>query len=223
VLIAASVVVGCGKPTPEKVCGKAVELSSHLVESECVSTLKKQQTSSPSTYSKTIDCISAAKNAASVEACLRAVDAADAPNTTGSKGPSKPLPVITFKPGEIDGIVLKARSKAEVSLTKQGDTWRVSGANAKKSAVDDLLATAATCSVKEEIAVGKNSFTTYDLTGESAIHFVAKKGAVVVLDVYLGKQASRGQMARIGDDDRVFTVGGCSAFSFDKEPGDFRE
>ncbi len=223
VAVLALVITGCGRPTPEKACARAAELSQYVVEAECISTLKQQQTSSPSTYTKAIDCISAAKNAASVEACLRSVDAADAPNMKGSKGPSKPLPVITLKPSEIDGVTVKARTKAEVTLTKEGDTWKVNGFNAKKPAVDELLISAAACSVKEEISSGKETFAANDLTADLAIHFVAKKGAVVVLDIYLGKQRSRGQMARVGDDDRVFVVSGCSTFVFERDGAFFRE
>jgi hypothetical protein len=69
ITILGTTVLGCGKPTPEKSCAKAAELSKNVVETDCVKTLKSAQ------REKMLDevaaCIDAAKNEASVEACLR--------------------------------------------------------------------------------------------------------------------------------------------------------
>src|SRR5207302_7305800 len=38
-----------------------------------------------------------------------------------------------------------------------------------------------------------------------------------------GAQKSRGQMARVGSDDQIWSISGASAWSFDKAPKDFRD
>ena len=63
-------VIGCGKPTPEKSCARAAELSENIAEWRCVKTLKKIQKRNPETFAEVTKCIEDAKNGASVWDCL---------------------------------------------------------------------------------------------------------------------------------------------------------
>lgn len=136
-------------------------------------------------------------------------------------------PQIKVVPEEIDRLTIKAKDKAEVVLEKKPEGWvmvsPVKTPKTQKSAVDDVLNGLKGMTFKDAIAKGQNYFAEYDLTPEKAIHVVAGKGGGVVVDLWLGAQKSRGQMAHLGNDDQVWALHGLNAFTFDKAPKDFRD
>ena len=156
----------------------------------------------------------------------------DAANTnTAYSGGAKTSAAPQFKivPEEVDKLSIKAKEKAEVVLEKKAEGWSMAaptpGAKIQKSSVDDVLNALKGITFKETIAQGANNFAGYELDDGKGIHVVAYKGGVAIIDVWLGAQKSRGQMARLGNDQsgQVWSVTGVSAFSFDKGPKDVRD
>ncbi|GAC1351564.1 MAG: hypothetical protein NVSMB1_05800 [Polyangiales bacterium] len=147
--------------------------------------------------------------------------------TQGSK--SGQAPQFKIVADEIDKLVLKAKDKPEIVLEKKDSNWAMvspnAGARIQKSAVDDLLNGLKGITFKDNIASGQASFAGYELDDAKGIHVVASKAGKPVIDLWLGKQASRGQLARLGDDaeGKVWSVGGVSAYTFDKAPKDVRD
>jgi hypothetical protein len=151
-------------------------------------------------------------------------------NTTYVQGSKESgAPQIKVVPEEIDRVTLKAKDKQEIVLEKKGDTWTmiqpVEGAKVSKSAVDDILNGLKGLTFKEPIAKGAANFASYELEDGKGIHVVASKGGAAVVDLWLGASKSRGQMARLGNDDagQIWAVSGVSSWTFDKAPKDVRE
>lgn len=136
-------------------------------------------------------------------------------------------PNVKVVPEEIDKIDIKAKDKPEVVLTKTGADWSmtvpVQTNKVQKSTIDEVLNALKGVQFKDPIAKGQQYFADYDLTPDKAVHVVASKGGQVVADLWLGAQKSRGQMAKVDNDDQIWSISGASAFSFDKGPKDFRD
>jgi hypothetical protein len=148
-------------------------------------------------------------------------------NTEYNTASSTSVPQVKVVPEEVDRLVIKAKDKAEVVLEKKPEGWvmvsPVATPKIQKSAVDEVLNGLKGATFKEPIAKGQNYYAEYDLTPEKAIHVVATKGGAPLIDLWLGAQKSRGQMARLAADDQVWSVHGLNAFTFDKAPKDFRD
>ena len=69
-VMAALAAVGCGAPSPEKVCGRAAELSQDVSETECQASLEQEQKWDPVVYKKHVKCILAATSEPAVAVCL---------------------------------------------------------------------------------------------------------------------------------------------------------
>ena len=148
-------------------------------------------------------------------------------NTSFNEASKTAAPQVKVVPEEIDKVVLKAKDKPELTLDKKPEGWAMSApvvsTRTQKSAIDEVLNGLKGVTFKEPIAKGANYYAEYDLTPEKAVHVVASKGGVPVIDLWLGAQKSRGQMARVGNDDQIWSITGANAFTFDKAPKDFRD
>ena len=148
-------------------------------------------------------------------------------NTAYNTASSTSVPQVKVVPEEVDRLVLKAKDKPEVVLEKKPEGWTmvtpVATPKIQKSAVDEVLNGLKGATFKEPIAKGQQYYAEYDLSPEKAIHVTATKGGAPIIDLWLGAQKSRGQMARLGADDQVWSLSGLNAFTFDKGPKDFRD
>ena len=148
-------------------------------------------------------------------------------NTEYSGSSSTSVPQVKVVPEEIDKLTVKAKDKPEVVLEKKPEGWAMTSptqtSKTDKKAIDEVLNALKGVTFKEPIAKGESNYAGYDLTADKAMHVIAAKGGTPVLDLWLGSQKSRGQMARMGNDDQVWSVTGVSAFTFDKAPKDFRD
>lgn len=116
--------------------------------------------------------------------------------------------------------------KNTVTLEKKGDTWEVVApvsAKANTSNVRSLVDNLKELKVKEAIDKGTSSYAQYELSDEKAVHVVAWKGADKASDLYFGKSGSRGQMARIGGKDGVYTTAGYQSYLYTREVKNWRE
>lgn len=114
----------------------------------------------------------------------------------------------------------------KVTLEKKGDSWEVSSpvsAKANAANVRSLLDNLKDLKVKETIDRSAGSYAQYELTDDKAVHFVAYKGADKATDLYFGKSGSRGQMARVGGKDGVYTTAGYSSYLYTREVKNWRE
>jgi len=152
---------------------------------------------------------------------------ASSTNTEFNEASKTSAPQIKVVPEEIDKIDIKAKDKPEVVLTKTGTDWAMTAPvqtnKLQKTTIDEVLNALKGVQFKEPIGKGQNLYADYDLTPEKAVHVVASKGGTPVADLWLGAQKSRGQMARVGNDDQIWSISGASAWSFDKAPKDFRD
>lgn len=116
--------------------------------------------------------------------------------------------------------------KTKVTLEKKGDDWQVTSpvvAKANASNVKSLVDNLKDLKVKEVIDRTGASYDQYELTDEKAVHVIAYKGDAKAVDLYFGKSGSRGQMARIGGKEGVYTTGGYSSYLYTREVKNWRE
>ncbi|MFO0760682.1 MAG: DUF4340 domain-containing protein [Byssovorax sp.] len=114
----------------------------------------------------------------------------------------------------------------KVTLEKKGDNWEVTApvsAKANAANVRSLLDNLKDLKVKESIDKSASSYAQYDLSDDKAVHLVAYKGADKTADLYFGKSGSRGQMARVGGKDGVYTTSGYSSYLYAREVKNWRE
>jgi hypothetical protein len=150
-------------------------------------------------------------------------------NMQYSQGNKNAPPQIKVEPEKVDRLTLKAKDKPEIVLEKKDGNWSMlaptPGARIQKSAVDEIVNGLKGLTFKDPIAKGQEQFAGYELDEGHGIHVVASGGGVPIVDLWLGKQASRGQLARIGTDasGQIWSVSGISSFAFDKAPKDLRD
>lgn len=116
--------------------------------------------------------------------------------------------------------------KTKVTLEKKGDDWQVTSpvvAKANAANVKSLVDNLKDLKVKEVIDRTAGSYDQYELTDEKAVHVVAYKGDAKAVDLYFGKSGSRGQMARVGGKDGVYTTGGYSSYLYTRDVKNWRE
>ena len=139
------------------------------------------------------------------------------------------LPQITVVPDDIDKLTVKSKDKPEVVLERKLGVWTMTAPHPtqklEKKAIDDVLNGLKGISFKESIAKGKENFDDKDLVEGKGTHVVASKGPTVVMDIWLGKAPTAGQLARITNDDNIYVITGtgASSFTYDKGEKDFRD
>ena len=99
-LLGAVLSMGCGTPSPEKLCARAAELSQDVSQTECQALLEQEQRWDPVVYKTHAKCIMAAKDEASVAECLPTKPKQDNPGTVAStRAPTgEPSPKATVAP-----------------------------------------------------------------------------------------------------------------------------
>lgn len=80
--------LGCGKPSPEKVCGHAADVSKLVDENDCKAELTKLQEADPQKYEAKAQCVLDAKNEMTTLNCLKRTQK-PTPGEDG-EGPSGP-------------------------------------------------------------------------------------------------------------------------------------
>jgi hypothetical protein len=116
--------------------------------------------------------------------------------------------------------------KNKVTLEKKGEEWMLTApvtAKANASNVKSLVDNLKDLKVKEQIERTGSSYDAYDLSDDKAVHVVAYKGDAKAVDLFFGKSGSRGQMARVGGKEGVFTTGGYSSYLYNREVKNWRE
>lgn len=116
--------------------------------------------------------------------------------------------------------------KTKVTLEKKGEDWQVTSpvmAKANAANVKSLVDNLKEVKVKEVIDRTAGSYEQYELTDDKAVHVVAYKGDAKAVDLYFGKSGSRGQMARAGGRDGVFTADKYSSYLYTREVKNWRE
>jgi len=150
-------------------------------------------------------------------------------NTAYTQGSKNAPPQIKVEPEKVDRLTLKAKDKPEIVLEKKDGNWNMvaptPGAKIQKTSVDEIVNGLKGLTFKEPIAQGQEQFAGYELDEGHGIHVVASAAGTPIVDVWLGKQASRGQLARLGTDatGQIWSVSGISSFAFDKAPKDLRD
>lgn len=117
-------------------------------------------------------------------------------------------------------IELTNKDKGQVVLEKKGDEWRVTkpvDAVANDANVKSLIDNLSKLELTTQIAQGTEAYEKYDLQGDKALHFVAYKGDAKIAELYLGKSGTRGQMARVGDQEGVYIIKGYSSYVYARD------
>ena len=128
--------------------------------------------------------------------------------------------------GKLTKFVLQNKDKGEVVLEKKGDKWTLSkplAAKASQKDVDNLIENIQKFELKTQISTSAESYKKYELEGDKTVHVQAFAGADKKLDMYFGKQGTRGQMARIAGTDGVFTIDGYSGYLWGREVKNWRD
>ncbi|HEY3594771.1 MAG TPA: DUF4340 domain-containing protein [Polyangiaceae bacterium] len=139
------------------------------------------------------------------------------------------LPQVKVSAEDADKITkleLVNATKSDVVLEKEGDTWKVTkpvdylaNPNNVKTVTDNLKEVVA----KDVLDTGNTQYATYDLDDDKAIHVQAWKGADKIVDLYFGKNGSRGQMMRVAGKDGVYITTGWSNYLYTREVKEWRD
>lgn len=132
----------------------------------------------------------------------------DKPATDGSKKPEGEQPA------------------EKIVLSKDGETWKMKEPalyRANQKNVESLLENLPKLQVKERIAKGTNSYESYDLTDEKALHVTLFAGDDKTGELWIGKGGGRGQMVRVAGHDGVYTLDGYSAFLYSRDSASWRD
>jgi hypothetical protein len=126
---------------------------------------------------------------------------------------------ITQPPGD-------AGKAKDVTLVKQGETWRVKEpieAEANQTNVTSLLGNLKTLKVVEQISSNPEQYAKYGVTDDKALHAVFWQGDKPVVDLHFGQSGSRGQMTRIAGQDGVYATKGYSSYLYARDTKDWRD
>ncbi len=134
--------------------------------------------------------------------------------------------IVLTKPAEEAKSGAEAKPAREIVLVKKGDKWRLAKpvdylANQKN--VESLLGNLPKLTLEERVASSKESYGTYELGDEDALHVVASAGDKAAADFYVGKSGGRGQAVRLAGTDGVFIMGGLSKYLFDRDTKGWRD
>ena len=156
-------------------------------------------------------------------------DAEDA-RKHGAAGVAASLPTIALAADDVDKITeisIDNAGKGQVVLQKDGEgkwllvkplSWPANAQNVKQ-ALDSLKE----LKVKDVIDPGSGQYVPFDLVSDKAVHVVAKKGSDVALDLFFGKNGSRGQTVRLASKDGVYVASGWSSYLFAREVKGWRD
>ncbi len=139
------------------------------------------------------------------------------------------LPKVKLSKEDADKVtkfVIQNKDKGEVVLEKKGDKWVLSkplSAKASQKDVNSLVENMQKFELTTQISTSPESYKKYELAGDKAVHVQAFVGAEKKLDMYFGKQGSRGQMARVAGTDGVFIVDGYSSYLWARETKNWRD
>ena len=146
---------------------------------------------------------------------------ANVPNITLSEEDQKAITKISItKPAVGD------EKPTEIVLAKSGEDWTVEkpvAAKANQSNIKSLLENLDKLKGKEVISESKDSFVEWGVDDKNAIHAVFSAGDKAKLDIYFGKDGSRGQMTRVAGKDTVFAVKGYSKYLYERKASDWRD
>lgn len=128
----------------------------------------------------------------------------------------------------IDGNEATEDKPAEtIVLRKQGEErWDLTAplaAPGNASNAKALLDNVKQLKVVESISNSKETYDTWGVSDQKALHLVLKKGNDTVIDIYFGDDGSRGQMARLAGTDGVFAIKGYSKFSYNRDVKGWRD
>lgn len=150
-------------------------------------------------------------------------------------GRAAALPQITLVDETVKGIDKVVLNKAadgdggaavEVELTRSGEEWRVTkpvNYLANQANVKSLLDSLKRLKTSEQISGAKDQYSKFGVGDGEGLHAVFYAGNDVKLDVRFGEGGSRGQMARVGGHDGVFSVQNYSSFTFDRDLKSWRD
>lgn len=150
-------------------------------------------------------------------------------------GRAAELPPITFTDESlkrIDKLVLSkgadedGGAAREFELTKTGEEWKLTkpvAYPANAANVKSLLDALKRLKITEQISGSKDQYEKFGVSDDKGVHVVLYAGSEKLGDLRFGEGGSRGQMARIGDKEGVFSVKGYSGFSFDRDLKGWRD
>ncbi|MCA9633332.1 MAG: DUF4340 domain-containing protein [Myxococcales bacterium] len=150
-------------------------------------------------------------------------------------GRAAELPPITFTDDDlkkIDKLVIEkgadedGGAPAEFELTKSGEEWKLTkpvAYKANQANVKSLLDALKRLKTSEQISSSKDQYEKFGVADGKGLHVVVYQGGTVKADLRFGEGGTRGQMARIGDKEGVFSVKGYSSFTFDRDAKGWRD
>jgi hypothetical protein len=142
---------------------------------------------------------------------------------------SSALPQVKLSAEDADKITkleIKNGTKTDVVLEKEGEGWKLTkpvaypaNPNNVKTVLDNLKEVVP----KDILDTGKTQYATYELDDEKAVHVEAYKGTDKAVDLYFGKNGSRGQMMRVADKDGIYIAIGYSNYLYTRDVKDWRD
>ncbi|MGE0326926.1 MAG: DUF4340 domain-containing protein [Polyangiaceae bacterium] len=150
-------------------------------------------------------------------------------------GRAAELPPLAFTDDDtkkIDKIVLEKGADedggagSEFELTKTGDEWKLTkpvAYKANQANVKSLLDALKRLKTSEQISTNKDQYDKFGVADGKGMHVVLYEGGKVKADLRFGEGGTRGQMARIGDKEGVYSVKGYSSFTFDRDAKGWRD
>lgn len=132
----------------------------------------------------------------------------------------------------IDRVVIRRPSDGEeepgeVELKKLGEeAWELTkpiAAKASATNVQSLLDNLKKLELSETIATGADSYERWGVADDKAMRATFHAGEETVFDLYLGESGSRGQMARLGASEGVYTLKGISKWLYERDAKGFRD
>lgn len=150
-------------------------------------------------------------------------------------GRAAELPSLTFTDEDtkkIDKIVLEKGADEDggagtaFELTKTGEEWKLTkpvAYQANQANVKSLLDALKRLKTSEQISSKADQYEKFGVADGKGLHVVLYEGDKVKADLRFGEGGTRGQMARIGDKEGVFSVKGYSSFTFDRDAKGWRD
>ena len=146
-------------------------------------------------------------------------------STSTTKADLPSISVVKEEADKVTKLEIKGE-KGPVTLEKKGDDWQITQpitAKANQNDVKSLLENLKDLKVTEAIDRTKDHYADYEVDDAKAVHFVAYKGADKAINVYFGKNGTRGQLVRVDGKDGVFVATGYQAFLYAKEAKNWRD
>ncbi len=151
------------------------------------------------------------------------------------EGRAAELPDVSFTEdtlGKVDKIVVTKAADGdggaatEVELSKEGESWKVTkpvSYAANQANVKALLDAMKRLKTSEVISEGADQYERFGVADGKGLHVVISAGGETKADLRFGEGGSRGQMARIGGQEGVYTIKNYSSFTFDRDMKGWRD